>query len=227
MLKVFDFLELNELIQVMDEGASAIAEVPVYKPLLDNGWAELNAFEGDERQADGITGAYGNRAEIYRDFLFDGTEQTLYVTDASTGMTSLRKPRMPALKFFNGFETFAHIERTQRVQTRRLDDVEGLPLIDFLKMDIQGAELMVLEGMTGRIASIDAFIIETSIISSVKGGAEVHDVVRFMHQHGFALADIVGMTRRPLDGATAQIDLLFVPEDDSPLRRDRRWSEAA
>ena len=98
MPKVFDFLELNELIQVMDAGASAIAEVPVYKPLLDNGWAELNAFEGDERQADGITGAYGNRARIYRDFLFDGTEQTLYVTGAPTGMTSLLKPRMPALK---------------------------------------------------------------------------------------------------------------------------------
>jgi hypothetical protein len=32
--------------------------------------------------------------------------------------------------------------------------------------------------------------------------------------------------RRPLDGATAQLDLLFLPED-SPLRRDRRWAEAA
>jgi hypothetical protein len=85
----------------------------------------------------------------------------------------------------------------------------------------------VLEGMTGRMASMDAVIVETSTISSVKGGAEVHDIVRFMHGHGFVVADIVGITRRPLDGATAQLDLLFLPEHDSPVRRDRRWSEAA
>jgi hypothetical protein len=92
---------------------------------------------------------------------------------------------------------------------------------------VQGAELMVLEGMTGRMDSIDAFIVETSTIASVKGGAEVHDVVRFMGDHGFVVADIVGMTRRPLDGATAQLDLLFLPEEDSPVRRDRRWAKAA
>jgi len=35
-------------------------------------------------------------------------------------------------------------------------------------------------------------------------------IVRFLAEHGFALADIVGLRRRPLDGATAQLDLLFV-----------------
>jgi hypothetical protein len=79
--------------------------------------------------------------------------------------------------------------------------------------------------MTGRLASLDALVVETSTIASVKGGAEVHDVVRFMHKHGFALIDVVGMTRRPLDSATAQLDLLFLPEDSGP-RRDRRWAEA-
>lgn len=120
------------------------------------------------------------------------------------------------------------VVRRDRVPIRRFDSLIGeIARPALAKIDVQGAELMVLEGMTGQMASIDAFIIETSIISSVKGGAEVHDVVRFMHQHGFALADIVGMTRRPLDGSTAQVDLMFVPKDDSPLRRDRRWSEAA
>jgi len=77
--------------------------------------------------------------------------------------------------------------------------------------------------MTGRLASIDAIVIETSTIASLRGGPEVHDIVRFMHDHGFVLADVLGMARRPLVGATAQLDVLFLP-DDSPLRRDRRWS---
>lgn len=120
------------------------------------------------------------------------------------------------------------IVRHDRVPLRRFDSLIGdIARPALAKIDVQGAELMVLEGMTGRIASMDAVIVETSTISSIKDGAEVHEVVRFMHDHGFVVADIVGMTRRPLDGATAQLDLLFLPEQDSPVRRDRRWSEAA
>ena len=59
--------------------------------------------------------------------------------------------------------------------------------------------------------------------ATVKGGAEVGGVVRFLGEHGFVVADIIGLKRRPLDGATAQLDLLFVP-DNAPLRADRRWA---
>jgi FkbM family methyltransferase len=114
--------------------------------------------------------------------------------------------------------------RFDRVPLRRFDAL--FPKIErpaLCKIDVQGAELMVLEGMTGRIAEIDALIVETSTIATVKGGAEVQGVVRFMHDHGFALADIIGLKRRPLDDATAQLDLMFVPES-SPLRADRRWA---
>jgi hypothetical protein len=37
------------------------------------------------------------------------------------------------------------------------------------------------------------------------------------------LADIIGLRRRPLDNATAQLDLLFVPKTAAP-RHDRRWA---
>jgi len=93
------------------------------------------------------------------------------------------------------------------------------------KIDVQGAELLVLEGMTGCLSQIDALIVETSTIATVKGGAELAGVVQFMSRHGFVVADIIGLKRRPLDGATAQLDLLFVPES-APLRADRRWSGA-
>jgi hypothetical protein len=69
-------------------------------------------------------------------------------------------------------------------------------------------------------------VIETSTIATVKGGAEVYDVVRFLGEHCFALADIVGLRRRPLDDATAQLDLMFVPQDGGP-RADRRWAASA
>ena len=112
------------------------------------------------------------------------------------------------------------------LEVARLADIEEAEGADLLKIDIQGAELMVLDGMTGRLPEIDALVIETSTIATVKGGAEVRDVVSFLGDHGFVLADIVGLRRRPLDDATAQLDLLFVPHDKS-LRMDRRWAASA
>jgi FkbM family methyltransferase len=117
--------------------------------------------------------------------------------------------------------------RFDRVTLRRFDSL--FPQIErpaLCKIDVQGAELMVLEGMTGCIDQIDAFIVETSTIATVKGGAEVHGIVAFMHAHGFVLADVIGLKRRPLDDATAQLDLMFLPEA-SPFRADRRWAKAA
>ena len=116
--------------------------------------------------------------------------------------------------------------RFETVPMRRFDWLfTGFARPALAKIDVQGAELMVLEGMTGRLAEIDALIVETSTIATVKGGAELGAVVRFLGERGFVVADIVGLKRRPLDGATAQLDLLFVPES-APLRADRRWSGA-
>jgi hypothetical protein len=78
--------------------------------------------------------------------------------------------------------------------------------------------------MGARIRDFDVFIIETSLIATLKGDApEFADIVLAMKERGFSLYDIIGITRRPLDRAMAQVDAVFVPEM-SPMRSDRRWS---
>jgi FkbM family methyltransferase len=116
------------------------------------------------------------------------------------------------------------IRRIDRVPLRRFDGLFGpITRPALCKIDVQGAELMVLTGMTGRLAEVDALVIETSTIATVKDGAEVENVMRFLGEHGFVLADVIGLRRRPLDNATAQLDLLFVPKEAAP-RTDRRWT---
>lgn len=184
-MHAFDFLELTGPIQVMDVGASAIAEVPVYQALLEHGLAHLNAFEGDERQIAGIRDAYGVNATIYDAFLFDGTVRTLYLASAASGMTSLLEPDVAALRFFNGFDNFGHIEGTEQVQTRRLDDVDGLPQIDFLKMDIQGAELTVLMNGTEKLKNCLAVQLEVSYICLYKNQPTFGDIDVWMRSRGY------------------------------------------
>ena len=120
-------------IQVMDVGASMINETPIYKALMDQGFAHLNAFEGDERQIEVIKNTYGKNCSIHKEFLFDGNEHTLYLASPASGMTSLLKPKLSALKFFNGFENFGHVEKKISVKTVTLDSMDNLASIDFLK----------------------------------------------------------------------------------------------
>lgn len=180
-----DLLKPHLEIQIMDVGASVINEVPVYKPLLDHGWAHLNAFEGDERQIDLIQSTYGDRCSIFKDFVFDGQAHTLYLAKPESGMTSLLKPRLAALKFFNGFENFGAIEKTTSVQTVTMDSLVHLPSIDFLKMDIQGAELTALQHGTQKLKDCLAIQLEVSYICLYENQPSFGEVDLWMRSHGY------------------------------------------
>ena len=118
----------------------------------------------------------------------------------------------------------ADIVEKAKVPVRRFDSViKGFLRPALLKLDVQGAEIMVLEGMGSRLKDLDVVIVETSLIATLKNGPEFAAVVALMNASNLVLFDITGVTRRPLDQALAQIDAVFVPSD-SPLRRDHRWT---
>lgn len=194
-MQPFDFLKIDSPIQIMDVGASAIAETPVYKTLIERNWGQLNAFEGDERQIEKIYATYGPHTIIYRQFLFDGTDQTIYLASAPSGMTSLLKPKLAALQFFNGFEQFGQIFSTESVQTKRLDDIEKLPLIDFVKMDIQGAELTVLKNGTEKLKDCLVIQLEVSWICLYENQPTFGEVDVWMRSQGFEPHKLIDLKR--------------------------------
>jgi len=180
-----DLISFKDCVQVGDIGAAAINETPVYKALLHENIAHLNAFEGDARQIGKIKETYGNAVTVFQDFLFDGTRQTLYVAAEESGMTSLLKPDSKVLRFFNGFELFGKILRSEEVSTRRLDDVAGVPKIDLLKMDIQGSELSVLKNGIEKLADCVAIQLEVSFICLYENQPPFGEVDVWLRQQGF------------------------------------------
>jgi hypothetical protein len=47
-------------------------------------------------------------------------------------------------------------------------------------------------------------------------------LIAWLNERDWVAYDICGLTRRPLDQALWQADLIFVPRN-SPLRADKRW----
>jgi len=115
------------------------------------------------------------------------------------------------------------ISRRYMVSVRRFDEVIGdIERPALAKIDVQGFEMEVLCGMRNKLSELDAVIVEVSTIATLYDGPEVAQVMEFFTKHGWSLADVMSLSARPLDGALAQMDLLFVP-NLSPIRVDRRW----
>ena len=112
----------------------------------------------------------------------------------------------------------------REIPTVRLASVlpASIPRPAMLKIDTQGNELEVLEGLGPRISDIDLIIVEVSMMEFRSGAPLLNDVVAAMHRRGFVTYDILEGHSRALDGALAQVDFAFVPLA-SPLRKDRAF----
>ena len=70
-MNYLDLFDLEEKIQIMDVGAAAISEIPVYKKLMNIGIGKLNAFEGDQRHSTKLKEEYErNLIEFFNYYLF-------------------------------------------------------------------------------------------------------------------------------------------------------------
>jgi FkbM family methyltransferase len=155
-------------IRIADIGAAFLGQRPPYQPLLDRGLGQLIAFEPDARQHESLRRHAGASAQIFPVALGDGARKTLFVCGDDTGMSSVFEPDEKALGFFNLFPAFGKVERRIEIDTARLDDLDAVPDIDFLKMDVQGSELSILQNGHKKLARCVFVQTEISFVALYK-----------------------------------------------------------
>lgn len=82
-----------------------------------------------------------------------------------------------------------------------------------IKIDVQGAELDVLEGGQATLADTDVVILEVSLFRFFQHGPVFHEVLDYMKARGFVPYDFLGPQYRLIDEALSQIDVVFVKEE--------------
>ena len=92
-----------------------------------------------------------------------------------------------------------------------------------IKADVQGAELLVIEGAGEILSDTELVILETSFFSFHKGCPELFEVMRYMKEKGFVAFDFFSGHNRPLDGSRAQVDVAFVKENGM-FRTSHDWA---
>lgn len=104
----------------------------------------------------------------------------------------------------------------RQVHTIRLDqwvEKQGGMSPYLIKIDVQGAELDVLEGGQAILANTAVAILEVSLFRFFQRGPVFHDVLEYMKARGFVPYDFLGLQYRPIDDALSQVDVVFVKEE--------------
>lgn len=83
-----------------------------------------------------------------------------------------------------------------------------------LKIDVEGAELEVLQGATETLKRSEAVIIEAPVILRKKDASSFGGIVHAMHERGFATFDIVEMSYHRQSGFLNLTNIIFVRADN-------------
>lgn len=183
-------------INVLDVGAihNPGEEAP-YAGLVQDGHARVVGFEPDEAGCARLNESYGPPHRFFPHFVGDGKPAVFYETNwALTG--SLYKPNRPLLEKFGNLHEVTTLRAEHPVDTVRLDDIEGLGDIDFIKIDVQGAELSVFRG--GPRILREAVVIQTEVefVELYLGQPLFADVDRALRAAGYQFHTFLGLGSR-------------------------------
>lgn len=122
-------------------------------------------------------------------FIGDGSPQTFYECKAPF-TSSLLEPDLALAQNFEHLPDYLEVVRTHQVQTTRLDDIPETEGVDFLKIDVQGGEMMVLEGAWARLESALVVDVEVEFMPSYKNQPLFADIDILLRTRGFMLHQI-------------------------------------
>ncbi|CAN5202297.1 N/A [soil metagenome] len=160
---LFQLLQPSRLTSVVDIGANPIDGEPPYKPMLEKSLCSVIGFEPQKQALDSLKQRKGPLETYYPHIVGDGERHTLHLCAAS-GMTSLYKPDQRMLSQFALFPELGKVNSTESVSTSRLDDISEISNLDYLKIDVQGAELSIFRSGRNKLANAVAIQTEVSFL---------------------------------------------------------------
>lgn len=186
----------TEPITIVDIGASDANTHP-YRELASRLDTRVIGFEPDEKECARLNASYDSRCEFLPYFIGDGGPATFHQTNkVQTG--SLFEPNTPLLEEFTHLAEVTRPVARHAVQTHRLDDVLGerADLVDFIKIDAQGAEAMVFANAPRTLAAASVIQTEACFVELYRGQALFADIDTVLRSAGFRLHTFTGFGSR-------------------------------
>lgn len=181
-------------IRIIDIGAMSLGREQAHIKLLQAGKASILGFEPVAAECEKLNAQHP--AQRYLPYAVgDGGEAEL--RECNYAMTSsLYEPNMPLLEVFQALAELTTVVKRTKLQTKRLDDVPEAMGVDYLKMDVQGAELDILRGAERTLASALVVHTEVAFVEMYRGQPLFAEVDAELRRHGFMFHRFFGIAGR-------------------------------
>ncbi len=173
--------------RIVDVGAQTLGPGShIYDPLLKFCATDITGFdplqdrlaEREQTEADPI-----HAMTLIPHALGDNGTHTLYINnhDATSSLYPLNAEGNEPFRLLAQL----HTVRTETLETKRLDDVIPHEQVDYLKLDVQGGELLVLQNGTKVLEQTAVVHCETEFSPIYQGQPLFGDIAAFLATQGF------------------------------------------
>ncbi len=179
-------LELERELRIADIGARLTNRPPGYRAIMEAGAAQLHAFEPEPAAFAELQAQEHDRTTLYPHAVGKPGKATFYAHQMGS-LSSVYRFSAACARFLNkGF--WVNREITEIPMTLvALDEIEDFPTLDLLKMDIQGAELAVMQGGSKTLADAVMVIPEVRFYRMYEDEPMWADLDIEMRKQGFVL----------------------------------------
>lgn len=171
--------------------------------------AVIVGIEPNASLAEQVAGAYEGNPNIRLEACAVGNSEgeiELFVTRNDQN-SSIHKPT----EAFHDDRSGDGVVGTEKVPLRRLADVlDGCAGPMLVKIDVQGAELEVLEGLGDRLDDVGVIVIEAPFEDAYEGAAGFDEIYRYLTARGFAYEGALGQLNSRHTGRVRQEDSIYV-----------------
>lgn len=175
-----------------------------YDGMVERGLAQVIGFEPEPHEFEKLK-AQASQRHVYLPYYVGNGRPGIFRRCRYNGCSSLYTPDPRIINLFTAFggasdEGPFDVIGTAEVQTVRLDDIKEIQTCDFLKVDVQGAELDVLKEATQTLGKTAVVEIEVEFVALYKDQPLFAEIDIFMRANGFLLhkfADVGGRAMSP------------------------------
>lgn len=180
-----DILAPERETTVVDIGANPFNGRPPYALLRRSGLCRVVGFEPQPEALAALNEAKGEREHYLPYAVGSGDRETLYVT-RNSGLVSILPICNWVGEYLNPWwERASQVNEKLEIETKRLDEIDEIEHIDFLKIDIQGGELKVFQNGRRKLADCAVVQTEVAILPYYVGQPTFGDIQNEMSCQGF------------------------------------------
>ena len=196
---------------ILEIGARPMDEEPFHKLLKEFPSSRILAFEVDPVLCEELNRKDSEGVLFYPYALGRTEEERIFYDTEHPMCSSLYKPNEALINIFQNLEV-AKLKQTFTVQTISMDyfaDINRIGPVDFIKIDIQGAELDVFEGGEKVLKDVLAVVSEVEFVPIYENQPLFSDVSDFLQKRAFIFHKFLGLAGRTVRPIVFMNDLNY------------------